>query len=252
MAFSMAPLLLIVITIAGIFFGEDAARGALTDRLSSLIGPNGADAVQILLKASRSPAGSLFSIAIGTATVLIGATSVFGELQSDLDIIWKVDRAHTEGVGAFVRARLLSFGIVLGLTLLLMASLLLSALTGAIENWVGDRLGSIQPFVQILNSAIAFTVTTLLFAVIYKVLPRTDIAWREVWVGALSTAILFSFGKYLIGLYISRAAVSSSFGAAGAFVALLAWIYYSAQICLLGAEFTYHHAKLLQAGEVSS
>ena len=240
-AFSIAPLLLIVIAVAGLVFGEDAARGAVMGQINDLIGWNGAQAVQSVLAASHSRGGSIVSAAIGALTLVIGATTVFNELQQDLDLIWKVP-PHGAGVVGMVKARLLSFGLVVGLGFLLLVSLVVSAGLSAFGALVGQSFPGEELLFQFLNMSVSFAAIACAFAVIYKVLPRTGVRWSEVWIGGVFTALLFTLGKFLIGLYIGRAALGSSFGAAGAFVVLLAWIYYSAQIFLLGAEFTYQHA----------
>lgn len=240
-AFSIAPLLLIVIAVAGLVFGEDAARGAVMGQINDLIGWNGAQAVQSVLAASHSRGGGLLSVAIGTVTLAVGATTVFNELQADLDHIWKVP-PQSGGIVGVLKTRLVSFGLVIGLGFLLLVSLVISAGLSTFGKVIGETFPGEELLFQLLNAVVSFAVITVAFSVIYKLLPRTEVRWSEVWSGGLFTASLFSLGKFLIGLYIGKAALASSFGAAGAFVVLLAWIYYSAQIFLLGAEFTYQHA----------
>lgn len=238
--FSMAPLLIIVIAVAGLFFGPDAARGEIVAQMQDLIGLEGALAVQGVLKNANEPAQSILATVVSLVTLLVGATTVFAELQSDLDRIWRVPAVVTRsGLWNLLRARLLSFGLVLGLVFLLLISLVVSALTAAFGKWSNGVLADWTITLEVINFGVSFGVTILIFAMIYKLMPRARIAWRDVWVGAMVTAFLFAIGKFLIGFYLSTFGVASSFGAAGSLVVLLVWVYYSAQIFLLGAEFTW-------------
>jgi membrane protein len=238
--FSVAPVLIIVIAVAGFFFGEEAARGELFGQVRGLIGDDGAAALQGLVQSADKPAQGAIATAISLVTMLLGATAVFGELQSALDRIWQVPKSEeSSGVWNFIRTRMLSFAMVLGLAFLLLVSLVVSAALSALGNWWGAFLGEWEIVLQLLNFAASFAVFTGMFALIYKYVPRIEIAWRDVWVGAAVTALLFSIGKSLIGLYIGKSGVTSGFGAAGSLVALMVWVYYSAQIFLLGAEFTW-------------
>jgi len=233
--FSIAPLLLIVIGVAGYFFGEEAARGEIYGQLATLIGPDGAHAVQGLVAAARKPQSGVLAVLIGTALLIAGATTVFGELQNALDRIWRAPtRQKTKGWWTLLRTRVLSFGMILGIAFLLMVSLVLSAAIAALGRWWGLHL---------IDIAVSFALTALLFAMIYKIMPRVRIGWRDVWVGAAVTAALFALGKWAIGLYIGRSSVASAFGAAGSLVVTMVWVYYSAQIFLLGAEFTRVYAE---------
>ena len=233
--FSIAPLLLIVIGIAGYFFGEEAARGEIYAQLATLIGPDGAHAVQGLVAAARKPESGVLAMVVGTALLIAGASTVFGELQNALDRIWRAPaREKAKGWWTLLRTRVLSFGMILGIAFLLMVSLVLSAAISALGRWWGLHL---------IDIALSFALTTLLFAMIYKIMPRVRIAWRDVWVGAAVTAALFAVGKWAIGLYIGRSGVTSAFGAAGSLVVVMVWVYYSAQIFLLGAEFTRLYAE---------
>jgi membrane protein len=233
--FSIAPLLLIVIGVAGYFFGEEAARGEIYGQLASLIGPDGAHAVQGLVASARKPQSGLLAMLVGTALLIGGASTVFGELQNALDRIWRAPaRAKAKGWWTLLRTRVLSFGMILAIAFLLMVSLVLSAAISALGRWWG---------LHVIDIAVSFTLTTLLFAMIYKIMPRVRIAWRDVWVGAAVTAALFAVGKWAIGLYIGRTSVASAFGAAGSLVVVMVWVYYSAQIFLLGAEFTRVYAE---------
>jgi len=233
--FSIAPLLLIVIGVAGYFFGEEAARGEMYGQLATLIGPDGAHAVQGLVAAARKPQSGVLAVVVGTALLIGGASTVFGELQNALDRIWRAPaREKAKGWWTLLRTRVLSFGMILGIAFLLMVSLVLSAAVAALGRWWGLHL---------IDMVASFGLTTVLFAMIYKFMPRVRIAWRDVWVGAAVTAALFAVGKWAIGLYIGRSSVASAFGAAGSLVVAMVWVYYSSQIFLLGAEFTRVHAE---------
>ena len=240
---SMAPLLLIVLTVAGFFFGDEAARGALYGQLSQLVGADGAQAIQGILSNSSNMTGGLVSLLVGILTLLIGATTVFAELQSDIDRIWKVQPPRGAGLLRYLRQRLMSFGVILGVGFLLMVSLVVSAVIAALGSLWEQWLIGTEILLQLLNFAVGFAMITALFAMIYKLLPSVPIAWSDVWIGAAVTSMLFGLGKALIGLYIGKAAIASSFGAAGTLVVVIVWVYYSAQIFLLGAEFTYEYAQ---------
>jgi membrane protein len=244
--FSIAPLLLIVVSVAGLVFGEDAARGQVVAELRGLMGEAGASAIQSLLQSVNKPAQGVIGTAVGVATLLVGAISVFGELQNSLDRIWRAPaRARASGIWSLVRSRLLSFGMVLGLGFLLIVSLVASAAVAAIGRFSIGGFGLWTVAVEALNFALSFAIVTVMFAMIYKIMPRVRIAWRDVWVGAAATALLFAIGKFLIGLYIGRSSFASGFGAASSLVVVLLWMYYSAQIFLLGAEFTWVYAHVL-------
>ena len=241
--FSMTPLLLVVIGIAGAVFGVKAAEGQVFTELQGLIGPDGAKAVQDIVAHASKPQTSWAASIIGLVTLVVGATSVFAELQSSLDRIWRAPaQEQRSGLWALLRGRLLSFGLVVSIGFLLLVSLVFSAAIAALGAW-GTRLFPGWEFViEVLNFAVTFAITGFMFAAIYRVLPSVYISWRDVWAGAWVTALLFTVGKTLIGLYIGKAGVTSTFGAAGSLVVLLLWVYYSAQIFLLGAEFTWIHA----------
>jgi membrane protein len=241
--FSIAPVVIIVIAVAGFFLGPEAARGEIVTQLRGLLGDDGAQAVQSLLESASKPEEGLFATLSSIVLLVIGATTVFAELQSDLDRIWRAESAKAaSGIWSFLRARLLSFGMILALAFLLLVSLVVSAALAAVGMWWGSWFEGWAILLEVLNFAAAFAITTGLFALIYKFLPRVEIAWRDVWVGAAVTALLFAVGKFLIGLYIGRSGIASGFGAAGSFVVLLVWVYYSTQIFLLGAEFTWVYA----------
>jgi membrane protein len=236
--FSLAPLLLIVIAIAGAIFGAEAARGALLDQLRSLIGDQGATIVQTLLASTHSRGSGLLASVVGVVTLLLGATSVFGELQSSLDRIWHAPAVSHQGFWLLLRSRVLSFGLILALGFLLLVSLAIGAALTAVGKWWGTYFSGWALVLQVVNQIISFGIVTVLFALIYRFLPRARVAWRDVWVGALVTAVLFSIGKYLIGVYLGTSGIASGFGAAGSLAVILVWVYYSAQVFLLGAEFT--------------
>ncbi|AEG92770.1 YihY/virulence factor BrkB family protein [Ramlibacter tataouinensis] len=237
--FSLAPLLVIVIAIAGALFGREAVQGQIVTQMSGLIGQEGASFVEGLVASASDTDRGLVAGLISLVILLVGATTVFAELQSALDRIWHVpERDKPSGLWAILRARLLSFGLILGLAFLLMVSLAVSAGLAAVGAWAGALLPGWETLLHGLNLVVSFTVFTLLFAMIYKLLPSTPIAWRDVWVGAATTAVLFEIGKLLIGLYLGKSGVTESFAAAGSLVVLLAWVYYAAQVFLLGAEFT--------------
>ena len=253
--FSLAPLLIIAIAVAGLVFGQEAARGEIVAQIQGLIGHEGANAVQGLLKSASAPAKDIFATLASTVMLVIGATTVFGELQSDLDRIWRVPApAKVNGIWSLLRSRLLSFGLVLGLGFLLLVSLVVSAAIAAFGKWSYGFFEGREAYLHTLNFGISFAITTMLFAMIYKFMPRARIAWRDVWVGAAVTALLFEIGKLLIGLYLGTTSVASGFGAAGSLVVLLVWVYFSAQAFLLGAEFTwvYSHeygSRAAQSGQ---
>ena len=235
---SLAPLLLVVIGVAGVFWGRSEAQTLLMDQITSVVGDSAAAGIQMVLDNAGSGATEgVVPALIGFATALFGAATVFNELQTDLDRIWR-HHARKSGVMGMVRSRMLTFGMVLAVGFLLLVSLVVSTAISALsDQWLGSIVGA-----RTIEFVLSFVVVTGLFAMIYKILPRTRIAWSDVWVGAAVTSALFWIGKYLIGLYIGRASVASSFGAAGTIVVLIVWVYYSAQVFFLGAEFTREYA----------
>lgn len=241
--FSIAPLLLIVIAIAGLALGREAASGQIFAQLQGLMGDEGAAAIQGMVKSASDPGKSTLATIIGVITLMFGATTVFAELQSALDRIWQAPAAaKKEGLWSLLRTRLLSFGMILGIGFLLLISLVVSAGISAMGVWWGPLFGGRELLLQVVNFVFSLVVVTALFAMIYKWLPRADIGWHDVWIGAGVTAVLFTIGKVLIGLYIGKSSMVSGFGAAGSLAVLLVWVYYSAQIFLLGAEFTWVYA----------
>lgn len=239
--FSLAPLLLIAIGIGGLAFGEAAVRGRVLEQLQGLLGAEAARAVETVLRNTHLAGSGLPVTLFGIATLLVGASGVFGELQDSLNTIWKVDRKETKGWRDVVRDRLFSFTLVLGTGFLLLVSLVISA---ALEAMLGSLVGMIRiPFLlRPVGLLVSFAVICTLFALMFKIMPDARTRWRDVWLGAAITAVLFSIGKWLIGLYLGHSALASSYGAAGSFVVLLLWLYYSSQVILMGAEFTHAYA----------
>ncbi|HUW29638.1 MAG TPA: YihY/virulence factor BrkB family protein [Sulfuriferula sp.] len=240
--FSMTPILILAIAVAGYFFGEQAAQGEIIGQIRDLVGPNGAQAIQALLAAARNPFSGLVATIAASVLLLVGATSVFAELKASLDEMWGVAQPRHSAFLGLLRTRFLSFGLVLVLAFLLLISLVVSAALAVLERYVGAMWGSSVAVLASVTSIISFSVIASLFAVIYKMLPDAPLSWRDVWIGAVFTAILFSLGKYAIGLYLGNSGVASSFGAAGSMIALQLWVYYSAQIFFLGALFTRQYA----------
>lgn len=242
--FSLAPLLLIVISVAGLVFGEEAAQGEIVAQLVGIMGHEGAEAVQAMLKAAREPKESIAATCFSLVIFLIGATATFAELQNALDRIWRVPALKRKsGLWHLLRTRFLSFGLVLGMGFLLTVSLAVSAALAALGQWWKAWFLGWEVVLELVNFAVSACIFMLLFASIYKTMPRAKIAWRDVWTGATVTSLLFMVGKALIGLYLGKSGLASGFGAAGSVVVLVAWVYYSAQIFLWGAEYTWVYAN---------
>jgi membrane protein len=240
--FSMAPILVLVIAIVGTIFDTSIAKKEIFDQLTALIGLSGADAIRALLAGRHTTTPSHIPTVIATVALVIGATSVFTELKGSLDEIWQVSPNDQRGILGMIRTQLVSFSLILVLAFLLLVSLVISAALAMLERyWAGWTAGA--QIVGPLSPIFSFVVISSLFAVIYKMLPEITLPWSDVWIGAIGTAGLFSLGKYVIGVYLGNSAITSGYGAAGSFVALLLWIYYSSQIFFLGAEFTHQYAK---------
>jgi membrane protein len=238
MLFSRAPLLIIAIAIAGLVFGEEAARGEIIGRIQGLIGKAEAEVVQTMLQnAYRPESGGKIATILGIVILLFGASSVFGQLQAALNTVWEVRSKPGRAVKGFIQARLLSFIMVLIVGFLLLAFLILSAVLTALSQHFGTVIPGFLRVIELLNFIIPLGVTTLLLAVIYKFLPDVKVSWKNLWIGSGVTALLFTLGKSLIGLYLGSVSISSAYGAAGSLVVLLIWVFYSAQILLFGAEF---------------
>ncbi|HUP95822.1 MAG TPA: YihY/virulence factor BrkB family protein [Burkholderiales bacterium] len=244
--FSIAPLLAIVIAVAGIFFGADGVRGEIFAQLSDLLGDEGARAVEAMLRRASEPRAGGIAALVSLVLLVVGATTVLGELQNDLDRIWRApDVTRGGGIRIFARSRLLSIAMILAIAFLLLASLVFSAALAALGKWWGAWFLGWEMLAHALDLALSFGLMTVLCALIYKIVPRAHIRWHDVWIGAGITALLFAIGKVLIGLYLGKTRVTSGFGAAGSLVLLMLWVYYSAQIFLIGAEFTWVYAHEL-------
>ncbi|RKK04370.1 YihY family inner membrane protein [Pseudoroseomonas wenyumeiae] len=244
---SLAPVLIIAIAIAGLAFGEDAARGALEAQLGGLMGQAGAEVVQGIIRSASNPTTGKLASLIGIVTLIVTASGVFGEIQTSLNKIWKA-QVTSITISSLLRARALSLGLVATLGFLLLVSLVISALLSGLRGALDIYLPGISTIIRIANVLISLGLITVLFAAIYKILPDRKLEWKDVIVGALVTALLFNLGKSLIGLYLGSSAIGSTYGAAGSVVIVLLWIYYSAQIFLLGAEFTKAYAMWRDAG----
>lgn len=240
--FSMAPVLVLVIAIAGFVYGENAARGQLFEQLRELVGPQGAQTIQAILAGASNKDSGKYATIVATVVLLIAATTVFVELKDSLDEIWNVAPPQDAAWWNLVRTRLLSFGIILVLAFLLMVSLVLNAALNVLEEHFTGMWQTATVVLGWAASVVSFLVIATLFGVIYKLLPRIKLSWRDVIIGALGTAAMFTLGKFAIGLYIGSTGKTNSFGAAGSLIALLLWVYYSAQIFFLGAEFTRQYA----------
>jgi membrane protein len=239
--FSIGPLLIIVIAIAGLVFGHDAAQGAIVAQLSGLIGRQSAEILQAIIQSASFQGSGILATIIGVGTLLLTATGALTEIQAALNAIWKA--APSAALTELVRARLVSLGLVVTLGFLMLVSLAVSAGLTALGGYLSDLFPGAGLLMSVLNWTISLVLISALFAAIYKILPDKPIAWRDVAVGSAATAILFTTGKSLIGLYIGSSSVASGYGAAGALVILLIWVYYSAQIFLLGAEYTRAYAE---------
>jgi membrane protein len=237
-ALSIAPLLIISLSVGAFVFGDEAARGEIASQMKSLVGEQGAQAIQQMIKSADHPASGTAATLLGLAMLAIGASGVFSELQQSLNIIWEVQAKAGRGIIGLIRDRFFSFVMVLGIAFLLLVSLVLSALLASIGKVFSDFPAALGWLTGVLNFGVSFAVITILFAMMFKILPDAKIAWREVWLGAVLTALLFTVGKFFIGLYLGQSSMASSYEVAGSFVVLLVWIYYSSQILYLGATIT--------------
>lgn len=235
---SLAPLVIIAVAIAGLALGDDAARGQIADELGRVVGPHAAEGIQSVVANARRPSSGVVGTLLGAITLLVGASGVFGELHLSLNRIWEVQAKSGRGVLGEVKDRFLSFTMVLGVAFLLLVSLVLSTVLSALGRSVTSALPGGELVWQLVSFGFSFTLVTGLFALIYKYVPDVRILWRDVWAGALMTALLFTAGKSVLGIYLGKASVGSSYGAAGSLVVLVVWVYYSAQILFLGAELT--------------
>jgi membrane protein len=241
--FSLAPLLIIAIAIAGTIFGEEAARGEIVGQIQGLVGKSGAEVIETAIENANKPATGMIASLISIAALLFGATGVFTQLQDALNTIWEVQPKPGRGVMGFIRQNFLSFSMVLGIGFLLLVSLVISAALAAVNTYFSNLLPGFDALWQVANFIIAFGVTTFLFAMIFKFLPNAKITWGDVLIGAAITSLLFSLGRFLLGLYLGNGSFGSTYGAAGSLVVILAWVYYAAQILFFGAEFTQVYAR---------
>jgi membrane protein len=243
--FSLVPFLVVVITLIGVVFGQDAARSAILSQIATLVGEQSAAAIKDMIQRAEQPSTGFIATGLAVVTLLFGASGVFGQLQDALNTVWGVEPKEGRGVWGFIKDRFLSFVAVLGTGFLLLVSLILSSALAAFGEWFSGSLPLPETVLHLSNFALSFAVITGLFALIFKILPDAKVAWRDVWVGALLTAALFTTGKYALGLYLGKTNVASAYGAAGSLVLILLWVYYSAQILLYGAEFTQVYANRL-------
>lgn len=236
--FSIAPMLLIAIVIAGSVFGQDAVRGEVVAQLNTLIGGQSAQALEALLEGAYRQRSDILAVIVGTVTFLLASTGAFLEMQHALNKIFRVEQEPGGAVKEMIKDRLTAFGVVLVIGFLLLVSLAISAAVSALSSWVGERINGLASIWQVIDVIFSLAMITGLFGLIYRFLPDGRLGWRHVWIGAAVTAVLFTLGKYAIGLYLGRSAVTSSYGAAGSVMALLLWVYYSSQLVLFGAELT--------------
>jgi membrane protein len=242
MVFSLAPMLVMVIAIAGLAFGQKAAEGALFDGLADLVGPESAGAVQAMLRSASSTRTGILATVVGFGTLIIGATAVFSELQSALNVIWKAPASGGLGVPHLLKSRLLGLSVVLVIGFLLLVSLVISTALAAFSDYLDWILPGLATILHIIHLALSFSFTTVLFAMMFKILPDNPVEWEEVWLGGAVAALLFTVGKHLISFYIGSSNMASTYGAAGALIIVLVWVFYSAQIFLLGAELAKAHS----------
>jgi membrane protein len=240
---SLAPIIVIAVSLAGLAFGAEAAKGQVAGELGAIVGADAAKGVETVVASAKSPASGTLATIIGIVTLFIGSSGVFGELQFALNRIWEVKAREGRGVWGALKDRFFSFTMVLGVAFLLLVSLVLTAVLSAVGRRFTGLLPGGETLWQVVNFAFSFAMVTALFALIFKVVPDAKVRWSDVWLGAAVTAMLFTIGKSLLGLYLGRASIGSSYGAAGSLVVLVVWVYYSAQILFLGAEFTQVQAR---------
>jgi membrane protein len=247
--FSLAPLLIIIIAIAGFAFGRQAAQQEIVGTIQGMIGQQSAEAVQGMIQnAGSQPKTGIIATVVGIVTLILGAGGVVGQLQTSLNTIWGVAPKPGQGVFGFLRQRFISFAMVSGIGFLLLVSLVVSAVLSSLTRWIGTFFGGTQVIAHALDVIVSFVLVTALFGIIYKFLPDVRIKWRDVWTGAALTSMLFTIGKFLIALYLGHSAISSTYGAAGSIIAVLLWVYYSSLIFFLGAEFTQVYATHYGSG----
>jgi membrane protein len=242
-AVAIAPLLVLLVTALGWFYGSDSAQVQVIGQLRGTVGPQGAEVAQTVIESADQPDLARVAGILSLLTLIWGASNVFVQLQDSLNLVWGVEKKKNVGILSLIRERFLSFGMILVIGFLLLVSLVLSSVLSALGGTLSGMMPGMAMLWEIVNFAVSFGVTTSLFALIYKVLPDAEFAWRDVWVGAAFTALLFTIGKWLLGLYLGNQSLSSAYGAAGSLVVTLIWIYYSAQIFFFGAEFTQVYAR---------
>jgi len=240
---SIAPLVVLAVAIAGLAFGEEAARGQISQQISTVVGAQAGESIESIASNAQAPTAGVLSSIIGVIVLLFGASGVFGELQTSLNTIWEVEPKPGRGILGAIKDRFFSFTMVVGVAFLLLVSLLLSAAIAGLGHFLENALPGGEALWTLLNLAISLGIITVLFALVFKVVPDAEIRWHDVWVGAFVTAVLFTIGKLLIGLYLGKSTLTSSYGAAGSLVALVVWVYYTSQIVFLGAEFTQVYAR---------
>src|SRR5919199_4252277 len=242
-AVSLAPLLIILIAIAGFVLGRQAVEGQVVAQIQGLVGKTGAEAIQAMIASASQPKAGIIATVVSIATLLFGASGVFGALQDALNTIWEVTPKPGRGMLGMIRDRFVSFTMLLGVGFLLLVALVLSAGLAALGTFVGGLLPVPEVVLQAVNLIISFGVITLLFGMIFKILPDAEIRWNDVWIGAAVTSLLFTIGKFVLGLYLGKSSAGSAYGAAGSLIVVLLWVYYSAQILFFGAEFTQVYAN---------
>jgi membrane protein len=247
--FSLAPMLVIVIAVAGFVFGREAAEGALFGEIAKLVGPDSAGAVQAMLRSASSTRSGIIATVVGIGTLIATATAVFSELQAALNLIWKVPATGNLSVTQFLKSRILSLCVILVIGFLLLVSLVVSTALMVFSDYLDRTLPNFSFILFLVHYVLSFGFTTVFFAAIFKILPDHPVEWRDVWLGAALAALLFSLGKHLISLYIGSSNIASTYGAAGALIIVFVWVYYSAQIFLLGAEFAKAHGDLRRRRE---
>lgn len=241
--FSLPALLILVIAVAGLAFGVEAAQGQIVDEVRGFIGEDSATTLQTVIESARRPESGIIATIVGLITLLIGATGVFGELEDALNIVWNVKKQGGFNLLGLIKSRFLSFSLILGTGFLLLVSLVVSAGIAAFGKYSSQLFPDTEALLQIASTVIGLAVVTVLFAMIYKILPKVKVAWKDVWIGAFLATLLFTLGKSLIALYIGKSGVASTYGAAGSLVVILIWVYFSAQVFLLGAEFTQVYSR---------
>jgi len=245
--FSIGPLLIIVVALTSLAFGKESVRHAVEQQLQGFVGENATQTIVSMMGAHKE-SHSLVATIVGIVALLFGASGVFGQLQDSLNSIWEVKARPGQGIWGFIRNRFLSFTMVLGMGFLLLVSLVLTTILASFTTYLGQAITVPSFLGHLLDLSVSFVVITLLFAMIFKVLPDAEVQWRDVWIGSIATALLFTIGKFFLGLYLGRESTASAYGAAGSVVVILMWVYYSSVILLSGAEFTQVYAKRIGSG----